>query len=61
MQLVRLALSISEAAEAAGVSRSFLYRAIQRGNGPATIKMGADLRILVSDLEAWLRTLRHAA
>jgi len=52
----QLALSITKAAEAVGVSKSLLYREIDEGRGPRTVLIGTVQRVLVSDLQTWLES-----
>ena len=55
-----LALSVSEAAKAAGVSRSVLYEVMRTG-GLKFAKLGTRRLILVDDLHEWLVVLRDGA
>jgi len=55
-----LALSVAQAAEAAGVSRSILYEEMRRTGGLKYVKIGARRLILVDDLRAWLVANRVA-
>jgi len=54
-----LALSVEQAAEAAGVSRSLLYQEMRAGR-LKYVKIGARRVILVDDLRDWLLSLRVA-
>lgn len=51
--VTRVALSVPEAAFAAGVSRSFIYEAIA-GGALASVKLGKRRVIRPADLEAWV-------
>jgi len=53
----REALSIEEAASAAGIGRTLLYELIGSGKGPATIKLGRRRLIRREALEEWLKRL----
>jgi Helix-turn-helix domain len=55
-----LALSVNEAARAAGVGRSLLYEAIRTGDLKSA-KIHARRIVLVDDLRSWLLTLRDGA
>ena len=50
----REALSMSEAAAAAGVSRTTLYQLLAAGGGPPTIRVGRRRLIRVEALREWL-------
>ena len=52
----QLAFSVKEAAEASGISRAALYRALRNGELRAR-KMGTKIIILRTDLEAYLSSL----
>jgi len=52
----RLAFSIPEAVELAGISRSTMYALIGAGRLPA-VKIGRSTRIRRADLEIWLSSL----
>jgi excisionase family DNA binding protein len=56
----QLTYSVSEAAEAANISHSFLYKCVANGVGPRFRKAGTRTLILKSDLEEWLRSLPEA-
>jgi predicted DNA-binding transcriptional regulator AlpA len=49
-----LALRIGDAAKAAAISRSLMYRLISSGAGPRVRGIGARRMILASDLDTWL-------
>ncbi len=49
----KLALSVDEAAEAAGVGRDLVYRAINDGS-LKTAKIGKRRLIRIADLDSWL-------
>lgn len=51
------AQSIDETASAAGISRSTLYRLIKDGRGPRTTRIGDRRVVLLTDRDAWLRSL----
>jgi excisionase family DNA binding protein len=55
----RLAVSVNQAAEAAGISRSSLYEEMAAGRLKFA-KVGARRVILVDDLREWLASLRVA-
>ena len=58
----RLALSIPDAARAAGISRSKLYQLLDDKEPKLkSLKIGGRRLILRSDLEAFLRAAREAA
>jgi excisionase family DNA binding protein len=54
-----LAVSVTQAADATGVSRSRLYEEMRAGRLKYA-KLGARRLILVDDLREWLRWLRDA-
>jgi excisionase family DNA binding protein len=54
------ALSVEEAASAAGVSRTFLYERISSGELP-TIKLGKRRLVRVEALRRWLASLESRA
>ena len=54
----RLSLSIQEAAEATGLSKSYLYIAMKAGE-LEFVKAGARRLVMVSKLEAFLGGLPH--
>lgn len=56
----RLLLSVSGAAEATSLSRSFLYERIRSGD-LKSIKIGAARRVHVDDLRQFVDTLREQA
>ena len=56
MAPLRLALTIPEAAKAAGIGRSSLYEEIAKGRLQAR-KMGRRTIILIDELNRWLSTL----
>ncbi|MGP1346819.1 MAG: helix-turn-helix transcriptional regulator [Phycisphaerales bacterium] len=49
------AVSIDAAASTLGVSRRTLYRLIASGEFPAPVKIGRTSRVLVRELEAFVR------
>ena len=49
-------LSVAEAAEVVGVSRSFLYDRVMAGE-VASLKIGKLRKIRVADLEQWIESL----
>jgi excisionase family DNA binding protein len=53
-----LALSVEQAAELAGVSRSLLYEEMRRPGGLKYVKIRGRRLILVDDLREWLVSLR---
>ena len=56
----REALSVEQAASTAGVSRTFLYERISRGELP-TIKLGKRRLVRVEALRSWLKNLETRA
>ena len=50
---IRIALSVSEAAAAAGISRAFIYRALSSWELPSSL-LGRRRIIRVADLDAWI-------
>ncbi len=56
-----LALDPATAAQAASISKGQLYKLWRQGLGPKFVRIGADRRVLVDDLRAWLEGLRKAA
>ena len=54
-----LAVSVAQAAQLSGLSRSFLYLLIREGSLPS-IKVGHRRLIRVAELEAWLQAPEHA-
>ena len=54
------ALSVEEAASAAGVSRTFLYDRISSGELP-TVKLGKRRLVRVEVLRGWLKSLETKA
>lgn len=57
----RIALSTQDAAEAIGCHRGTLYKLWREQKGPPFVKVGADRRVLVTDLRAWMESLKVAA
>jgi len=57
----KLALSVAEACELAGVSRAFMYGQWQMGRGPARLKISKRTLILRKSLESWLASLETAS
>lgn len=55
-----LAYTIHQAADAANISRSLIYKCIGAGLVPRFRKAGTRTIILKEDLEAWLRSLPSA-
>jgi hypothetical protein len=53
----RHARTITETAQAIGISRSQLYEEIRHGRGPRVIKIGRRRLVTVEDCEAYLRGL----
>lgn len=54
----RVAVSVREAAQLAGIGGTLLYEAIREGWGPPTIVVGKRRRLIrVAALRAWLRDL----
>lgn len=53
IQTTRIALSVSEAAAAAGISRAFIYRALSSAELPSSL-LGRRRIIRVADLDAWI-------
>jgi len=49
--------TVREAAEAARISHSTLYKRARDGNGPNITKIGARSVITSDDLEFWLKNL----
>jgi len=58
---MKLALSVEEAARAAGICTGSLYKQWANGGGPKRKKLGRRTVVLLSDLEIWLRGLADAA
>lgn len=54
------ALSLNEAAKAAGISRKTLSRRIKDGSGPAIIRIGRRVVIRQSSFDQWLQSLEVA-
>ena len=54
--LIRLALSVEEAAKAAGVGRTTVFEEIRKGHLTAR-KVGRRTIITTDDLDAWLKSL----
>ena len=55
-----LAVSLDEAAVAAGFSRRTLERAVKAGDLPV-VRSGRAVRVMLSDLQAWLERHRETA
>jgi len=49
------AVSINDAADALGIGRRTLYRLINAGEFPQPLKIGRSSRILVRDIESFIR------
>jgi len=56
----QLAYTLHQAADAANISRSLIYKCIGAGLGPRFRKAGNRTILLKEDLEAWLRSLPYA-
>jgi predicted DNA-binding transcriptional regulator AlpA len=56
-----LALRIGDAAKAASISRSLMYRLISQGKGPRLIKIGARTLVTTAELATWLARLQQEA
>jgi excisionase family DNA binding protein len=56
MEEIKRALSVEEAAKAAGVGRTLLFEEIRKGNITAR-KVGRRTIITIDDLDAWLKSL----
>jgi excisionase family DNA binding protein len=56
MEEVKRALSVEEAAKAAGVGRTLLFEEIRKGHITAR-KVGRRTIITTDDLDAWLKSL----
>lgn len=56
----REALSVSEAAETAGIGRSTFYELLDRGEGPATFTIGRRRLVRVEAVREWLADLEAA-
>jgi excisionase family DNA binding protein len=56
MEEVKRALSVEEAAKAAGVGRTLLFEEIRKGHITAR-KVGRRTIIMTDDLDAWLKAL----
>lgn len=56
-ETIRLALSIEEAAHAAGIGRTALYSLLGAGEGPRTFRVGRRRLIRRAALSEWLRQL----
>lgn len=54
-----LALSVSEAAKAAGISRATLYQEIADGRGPRVAKIRRRTVVTLEALTEWLRSLEQ--
>lgn len=55
------AQSIGETASAVGIGRTTLYRMIKDGRGPRTTRIGDRRVVLLTDRDAWLRSLAETA
>lgn len=56
-----LLLTMAEAAALIGISRTSLYMAIQRGEGPRpVIRLGRSARLPRAAVEEWVRQLAEA-
>jgi excisionase family DNA binding protein len=55
---IRLALTTEEAAHAMSIGKGLLYKLWRDNEGPPFVWLGADRRILVDDLRAWLESKR---
>lgn len=58
--LSRLAYGISQACEATGMGRSFIYQEISEGRIP-TFKIGTRTLIAADDLKTWLNSYRSSS
>ena len=54
-----LALSMGEAAAAAGIGRVLLYRECKLGRGPATLTIGGRRLIRMEELRRWLESIER--
>lgn len=54
------AISISEAAEAAGLGRSTFYQLLATGKGPPTFNVGRRHLVRVESLRQWIADLEEA-
>lgn len=54
----RLLLTVKEAAQRLALGRSFVYQLLQRGT-LRSVTIGRSRRVLVSDLEEFVRRLRE--
>ena len=52
-------LSVCEAAQYLGVSKSYLNKLRTKGNGPEFFKIGARVTYATEDLDAWLNQHRR--
>jgi excisionase family DNA binding protein len=52
----RLLLRVTEAAEAAGISRSLAYELVRVGSIPS-VKVGRSIRVPAEALRAWVQSL----
>ena len=50
-----LLLTITQAAQRLGLSRSKLYSLLAQKAGPPVVRFGSSVRISVASLETWLR------
>jgi len=55
----RIAYGVSEVAQILGVSRSWLYRLWQAGDGPPRIRIHGRILVSVNDLRSWLDNNAH--
>ena len=54
----RVAVSVREAAQLAGIGGTLMYTAIREGWGPPTVRVGKRRRLIrVAALREWLRDL----
>ena len=58
-ELTKLAYSVTDAAKATGLSRTFIYAEWQAGRGPRKVKAGRRTLITAEALASWLRSLEH--
>ncbi len=56
----RLAVSVKEAAELAGVSEPTIYEWIARGLPHLRTKGGGKIVVRIADLDAWMEAEAHA-
>lgn len=57
----RLALTVSEFCEQAGIGKTLFYRAMKIGEGPKTMRVGGRVLIAYDSALAWLRSREDAA